>query len=190
MKKIRIPCLITILFTGLVTGLFAAPPETQTLPPEVARAFAKAQIQVLDTSFPISDFSLPLLDGKMQSLSSLKGKVVFLNFWATWCPPCRNEMPDMEKLYNRFKNEGLEFLTVNIQENKREIESFMKEFKLTFPVVIDFSGEVAGQYGIRGIPTTYIIGRDGRIIAAAIGGRQWYSAEIIEAFRILLANGS
>jgi peroxiredoxin len=98
-------------------------------------------------------------------------------------------MPDMEKLYQRFKNEGLEFLTVNIQENKRDVEAFMKEYKLSFPTALDSKGEVATAYGIRGIPTTYIISKDGRIIAAAVGGREWYSEEMINAFRALLSHG-
>jgi thiol-disulfide isomerase/thioredoxin len=187
MKKIR--RFAIILFIVVSAGLFAAPPEARHIPRETVQALTKAQIQVLDISFPISDFSLPLLNGKTQTLSGLKGKVVFLNFWATWCPPCREEMPDMEKLYQRFKNEDLEFLTVNIQEGKAEVESFMKDFKLSFPVALDSNGDVATKYGIRGIPTTYIIGRDGRIIAAAVGGRQWYSEEMINAFRILLADG-
>ncbi|MDR1625485.1 MAG: TlpA family protein disulfide reductase [Spirochaetia bacterium] len=187
MKKMR--CLAAILCVAVPAALFAAPPEGQAVPPEISRAFAKAQVQVLDTSFPISDFSLPLLGGKTQTLSALKGKIVFLNFWATWCPPCRAEMPDMEKLYQRFKNEGLEFLTVNIREDEEAVKTFMNEFKLTFPVVLDYNGDAATKYGIRGIPTTYIIGRDGRIIAAAVGGRQWYSQEMLNAFRALLANG-
>jgi thiol-disulfide isomerase/thioredoxin len=180
---------VMILLAAVSMGLFAAPPESPDIPGETAQAFAKAQIQVLEKSFPISDFSLPLLNGETQRLSGLKGKVVFLNFWATWCPPCRSEMPDMEKLYQRFKNEGLEFLTVNIQENKRDVEAFMKEYKLSFPVALDSQGEVATAYGIRGIPTTYIISKDGRIIAAAVGGREWYSEEMINAFRALLSHG-
>jgi thiol-disulfide isomerase/thioredoxin len=178
---------MAILFAAF-TELFAAPPGG-AIPQEAAQAFKKAQIEVLAAGFPISDFSLPLLNGETRTLSGLKGKIVFLNFWATWCPPCRAEMPDMEKLYQKFKNEGLEFLTVNIQEHKRDVEAFMKDFGLSFPVALDSRGDVATKYGIRGIPTTYIIDRDGRIIAAAVGGRDWFSEDMINAFRILLADG-
>jgi thiol-disulfide isomerase/thioredoxin len=174
---------------------FAAAPETLTaqnaaVSPELAAAFARAEIQTLKQKVPIEDFSLPLVSGKTQSLAALAGKVVFLNFWATWCPPCREEMPSMEKLYQRFKSEGLEFFAVDIQEGKKEVEAFIKERGFTFPVALDAEGSAAATYGIRSIPTTFIIDKSGNIIAAAIGGRKWDSAEMIAAFGLLLRDGS
>jgi thiol-disulfide isomerase/thioredoxin len=165
------------------------PPEGKVVSPDIAAAFSRAGIQVLKEKVPLLDFRLPLLSGETQSLGGLAGKVVFLNFWATWCPPCREEMPSMEKLYRRFRNEGLEFLAVDIQESKKDVEAFMKEHSLSFPVALDSSGEAAVMYGVRGIPTTYIIDRDGAIIASAVGGRQWDSPEMLHAFGLLLNNG-
>ncbi|MDR1933457.1 MAG: TlpA family protein disulfide reductase [Spirochaetales bacterium] len=189
MKRIRFGVFLAVLLP-VCTGLLAAPPPAagQELPQDISRAFSAAGVQMLKQKPPLSDFTLPLLSGGTQSLDSLRGKVVFLNFWATWCPPCRAEMPAMEKLYQKFKNDGLAFFTVNIQEDKKDVEAFMKEFGLSFPVALDFKGEAAAMYGVRGIPTTYIIDRDGRIIAAAVGGREWDSAEMLRAFTLLMRN--
>ena len=156
---------------------------------EIETAFSRAGMPLLKTKAPTIDFSLPLSEGTQQKLSGLQGKVVFLNFWATWCPPCRAEMPAMEKLFRRFKDEGLEFLAVNIQENKRTVEDFMKQMALSFPVVFDSRGEVAQLYSVRGIPTTYIIDRSGAIIAMVVGGREWDSQAMMDAFSLLLRHG-
>ena len=158
--------------------------------PEIATAFSQAGLGLLKNKVPAADFKLPLLSAETRSLSDYKGKVVFLNFWATWCPPCREEMPAMEKLYQRFKNEGLVFLAVDIQEGRKEVEAFIKERGFSFPVALDEKGEAAGLYGIRSIPTTFIVDKDGNIIAAAIGGRQWDSSQMFAAFSLLLRDGS
>jgi thiol-disulfide isomerase/thioredoxin len=119
-------------------------------------------------------------------LSDLKGSVVFLNFWATWCPPCREEMPSMETLYRRLGKAGLEFLAVDIGEPQKAVETFVTERGLTFPVALDGSGRVSETYGIRSIPATFIIDRDGSIIAAVVGGRKWDDPKVIAAFEALL----
>ncbi|MDR2588878.1 MAG: TlpA family protein disulfide reductase [Spirochaetales bacterium] len=142
---------------------------------------------------PVSakDFSLPLLGGGNRSLSSLKGKIVLLNFWATWCPPCREEMPSMETLYNKFKNEGLEFLTVTVdsKDAEEEVKAFMRSLRLSFPVALDPPGKVFALYNVRSIPTTYIVDRNGNIVAGAVGSRNWNSGEVSTAFEALLRRG-
>jgi thiol-disulfide isomerase/thioredoxin len=153
---------------------------------DIKDLFAKEAIFVLENKILAPNFSLPLIDGKQQSLADLKGKFVFLNFWATWCPPCRAEMPSMEKLYNRFKNKNLIFLAIDIRESQKVIEAFIKNFNLTFPIALDRTGDIAMKYGVQSIPMTFIIDKDGFIIATAIGSRNWNSSEIIEAFEILL----
>jgi thiol-disulfide isomerase/thioredoxin len=197
MKKL-IPLLFILSAANLFAGGAQEAPKTpepdkavlsapeKTIPPDLAQALSRAGLRVLKERVPSSDFSLPLLDGKTQSLSGLEGRVIFLNFWATWCPPCREEMPAMETLYRRFKDGGLEFLAVNIQEGQKDVESFTRDFGLTFPVALDSSGKVSQIYGIRAIPTTYIIDRKGGIIATAVGGRPWDSADMIAAFDLLL----
>jgi thiol-disulfide isomerase/thioredoxin len=129
------------------------------------------------------------LNGKNVTLGALKGKVVFLNFWATWCPPCREEMPSMETLYQHFKDRGLEFLAVDIQESGDDVGAFMEKYGLNFPAALDSSGNISNRYGIRSIPTTFIIDREGLILASTVGGRNWDTPEIFAAFETLLKNG-
>jgi peroxiredoxin len=159
------------------------------LPDAVQRAFSQARIPLLKKRSLAKDFSLPLLGGGTQTLSALKGKVVFLNFWATWCPPCQAEMPSMEKLYRHLEKAGLEFLAVDIQEDTKEVEAFITESSLNFPVALDESGRVSRLYGIRNIPTTFIIDKNGMIIASVVGSRDWDSPAVIIAFETLLNNG-
>jgi peroxiredoxin len=132
------------------------------------------------------DFTLSDLSGKKVSLSQYRGKLVFLNFWATWCPPCRAEMPSMERLYQKLKGQGLVVLAVDLQEDAKSVSKFVEEHKLTFSILLDSDGRVGTTYGARSIPTTYIIGRDGSALGGTIGGREWDSPEMIAFFTRLL----
>lgn len=132
------------------------------------------------------DFTLKTLDGKEVSLSDYRGKIVFLNFWATWCPPCRSEMPSMEKLYQKFKDEDFVMLAVSLRENKEKVENFMRDYKLNFPALLDSTGKVGNTYMVRSIPTTYLISRHGDIIGKAIGARNWASEDSFKLFSALL----
>ena len=100
------------------------------------------------------DFELQDLSGTTRRLSDFNGKVVFLNFWATWCGPCRFEMPSMEKLYQRFKARGLEIAAVNLQEDRDSVKHFVEEYELSFPVLLDTTGRIGATYGARSIPTS------------------------------------
>jgi peroxiredoxin len=155
---------------------------------DIVAAFNAVGLPVLPEPVPPPDFSLPLLQGGTVSLQDFSGKVVFLNFWATWCPPCRAEMPSMEALYQRFKEKGLEFVVVDINENVREVKEFINEYTLTFPVVLDTNGAVSNNYNIQAIPSTYIIDRDGKIMSQTVGGRNWNTPAIMAAFEELLKN--
>ena len=157
---------------------------------DVAKAFAEAGLPLLQQKVAPSDFSLPLAVpgsvGKLQTLNDLKGKIVFLNFWATWCGPCRAEMPSMEALYGRYREKGLEILAVNSGEEQGQVLAFMKNNKLTFPVALDSDGKVSGTYGIQAIPTTYLIDRDGNIIARVMGSINWDTPKVRAALEKLL----
>jgi peroxiredoxin len=125
-------------------------------------------------------------EGKTIRLSDFRGQIVFLNFWATWCVPCRWEMPAMQRLYREFKDRGFVILAVNLMEGPAPIRAFMRELKLTFPVVLDPKGETAMTYSVRGLPATYLIDRRQVIVGRAIGAREWDSKEARDYIRTLL----
>ena len=116
------------------------------------------------------DFKLKDLNGKDVSLSDFKGKKVFLNFWASWCRPCKDEMPDIEKLYGSTKDTDLVILAVNIGEDKATAKSFMENNKLNFTVLLDSNQSVAAQYSISAIPTSFFIDKKGNIVSTVRGG--------------------
>jgi DsbE subfamily thiol:disulfide oxidoreductase len=158
-------------------------------PSGTAKAFDDAGLRLLKERVPPRDFSLSLLEGETKSLSSYKGKVVFLNFWATWCGPCRIEMPSLEALYNKFSDKGLEILAVNCREDQATVSSFLKNEGFTFPVLLDLNGRVSLNYGIQAIPTTFLIDRDGMIILRLVGSTDWDTSKINAALESLLSNG-
>ena len=154
---------------------------------EIIRAFTAAGLPVVREGVETIDFTLPLLDGTGQTLSALKGQVVFLNFWATWCGPCRVEMPSMEAVYQRLKAQGLTILAVNLGEKPQAVADFMRENKLTFAAALDQSGKTGMQYGAQAIPTTYIIDKRGLIVSRVVGSINWNQEKIIAAFEALLS---
>jgi len=167
--------------------LFFLPHQAQAqVSPEVARALRDAKINVLEKRVDPRDFTLPLLGGKNAALSSYKGKVVLLNFWATWCPPCRAEMPSMETLYKRFSAQGLEILAVDMGEDALIVQRYIKNGGFTFPVLLDSSSKVSSVYGIQAIPTTYIIDREGKIIGRVVGSIEWDNQKVFAAIEALL----
>lgn len=122
--------------------------------------------------------ALPTLQGKPLSLSELKGKVVLVNFWATWCIPCQWEMPLMEKLYQAYKGKGFVVVAISLdQEGKPVVEPFVKEKKLTYPVLLDTSHQGARQFGLVGVPATFLIGPDGFIKGVTYGPKEWDGPE-------------
>lgn len=127
-------------------------------------------------------FSLARLGGGDVSLSELRGRAVLINFWASWCPPCRLEMPDLVRAYERYEAQGLTILAVNLtfQDAMQDVEAFVEEFHMTFPVLLDERGEVAaGLYRLRGLPTSVFVEPSGIIRRIYIGAM---SAEQIDEF--------
>jgi len=120
------------------------------------------------------EFVLPDLSGAPVRLSEHEGKVILLNFWATWCPPCRAEMPSMESLYQAYRNQGLVILAIsNDRAGRSVVESFVQDRGVTFPILLDPDGEVFAQYGVRGLPTSYLLDRRQRVFSADVGARDW-----------------
>ena len=120
------------------------------------------------------DFETSTPDGGSVKLSDFRGKVVFLNFWATWCPPCKEEMPAMERLYRKYKAQGLVVLAISMDsEGASVVDPFVKQHALTFRIGLDRKGAVAGLYGVRALPSTMIIDRRGNLSLIALGPREW-----------------
>jgi len=130
--------------------------------------------------------TLENLKGKSRALSDFRGKVVFLNFWATWCPPCKAEMPAMEQLYRKFKEKGLVVVAVNHYENKDKVMDFVSDGGYTFPVLLDGEGVASSSYMVRFLPVTFIIDRAGKLIGQVVGMRPWDSAVSFHFFEELV----
>jgi len=132
------------------------------------------------------DFSLKSLDGAIRSLSSLRGKVIFLNFWGVWCVYCRQEMPSIQTMYNSLKGPDFEVLAVDVQDSEATVRQYVSANKHDFPVLLDTEFKATQQYGIRGFPTTFIIDREGNLIAKLVGSRDYSYPAVIEAFKALI----
>jgi cytochrome c biogenesis protein CcmG/thiol:disulfide interchange protein DsbE len=136
---------------------------------------------------PAPDFTLKTIDGKEIKLSDLKGKAVLINLWASWCPPCRYEMPGIQAAYEKYKFKGLVVLGIDftVQDNLQDVKAFVQELKLSFPILLDETGDVsAGLYGMRGLPTSYFIDTGGILDRIQIGAMlpeklEEYLAEIL-----------
>ena len=133
------------------------------------------------------DFILRNLHGNLEGLSDYTDKVVVLNFWATWCAPCLEEMPAFEKLYRRYRSQGLTVLAVSLDKgNNSKVKKFVDENSLTFPVLLDSEGIAERLYPSFTIPFTYVIDKKGRIAARVDGAKNWASSETFSALDILI----
>lgn len=122
----------------------------------------------LSKGSPAPDFTLKTLEGKEIRLSSLKGKVVLINFWATWCPPCREEMPLFERVYKKYRDKGFEILAISTDSSQEQVRKFIRDFKVSFPVLMD-DGNVSNLYMIQGLPTSFLLDREGKIVKVKLG---------------------
>lgn len=165
----------------------AAAPKLFVSPDEVQKAGLDVPTQELAST----DFTLETMRGGSVSLSSYRGKVVLLSFWATWCGPCQQEMPAMQKLYDQLKSKGLVVVAVDVGEDKPTVAAFLKKNGYTFPVLLDTTGDVAGSsvYNANAIPTNFIIDKNGEIRGRKIGidGPEWTSSVRVSLFERLLS---
>lgn len=146
----------------------------------------KLRLEIPKKPSPAPEFELKDPAGKQLSLRDLRGKVVFLNFWATWCPPCIEEMPAMEKLHRDLEKDGLVILAINFQEGPERVKEFFTKHNLTFTALLDRDGKVSELYQAWGLPVSVVINKRGEIAARAMGSKDWYSKEALQYFRQLL----
>ena len=136
------------------------------------------------------DFTLSTIDDKQVSLQEYRGKVVFLNFWATWCIPCREEMPALEQLHQTYQqSQDFAVISIAYKESAEQVQAFFQKHALSFPALLDQSGSVSRDYLVSGMPTTYLIGRDGMLLARGVGGRDWTRAEALDLIKALVKPG-
>jgi thiol-disulfide isomerase/thioredoxin len=137
---------------------------------------------------PAPPLKLKDLDGRTHDLARLRGRVVLINFWATWCPPCRREMPSMERLSQALEGEAFVALAVNVGEDAGTIGAFTSQLDTepAFPILLDTRSLTLQAWKVAGLPTTFLVDSQGRIVASAIGGREFDHPEIVKAIRELL----
>ena len=169
-------------------GSQTATAQTATPTDPTSRMLMGAGFDVPRQEVASTDFTLSDLAGHQVSLSSYKGKLVILSFWATWCGPCKQEIPSVEALYQKLSSKGFTVVAVDVMEKAEDVASFVKSNKMTFPVLLDTDGKVATQYDASGIPTNYVVSRDGKLLARVVGydGKEWTSPEKVNLFEKLL----
>lgn len=131
------------------------------------------------------EIDLPTASGNIQ-LESLKGKVVYLDFWASWCVPCKKSFPWMAEMKQSYADQGFEILAINLDKERKLADEFLKEMNVNFKVAFDESGKSASEYKLKGMPSSYLIGRDGRVYASHIGFREKDKEQLEQAIKNLL----
>jgi peroxiredoxin len=152
-------------------------------------AIAKGELKAVRGKIVAGDFAARDLDGRAVRFGELRGKIVMLNFWATWCASCRKEMPAMEQLYQRYRERGFVVLALSQdQASSREVKAYVDGLRLSFPVWHDRDGIVGRQYSIPGVPVSYLIDRDGRIVWRVLGEYDWYGEEARRTVEAMLGS--
>lgn len=143
-------------------------------------AYAAQPPRLMKKPIPAPGFSLEDMNGNKHDLKDYRGRVVVVNFWATWCPPCREEMPSMEKAWEKLQKNNIAMLAINVGEDADTIFTFTADYPVTFPLLMDRDSSVIKAWPVRGLPTTFVIDKQGRIVYRVIGGRDWNSPEMVQ----------
>jgi peroxiredoxin len=167
---LRFCLLLTFLWLPVSLSAAGAGPQTLTPVPGLP---------------PAPDFALQDVDGKTWRLSELRGRPVIVNFWATWCPPCREEMPSMQRAWEQLQAEGVVMLAINVGESADTVFQFTANYPVEFPLLLDLDSAVLGQWPVRGLPATFVIDPQGRIAYRAIGGREWDDPQLLAPVLLL-----
>ena len=181
-----IGCGLIAAFVFDANPLAKAKPENRNLD----QLFVDMGVEIFPNSTSQVEIRLQDLSGADVNISDFRGKIVFLNFWATWCPTCVVEMPSMEKLHLKLKDKDFALVYISIQDSAAEVQRFFKQNKLTFTALLDSIGKTVPGFGIRAIPTTLILDKTGRIVGRVMGPREWDSRESIAMFENLIERPS
>lgn len=152
----------------------------------VAMMLVTGQVLAANTSGPAPDFTLKSRSGENIKLSELRGQVVMINFWASWCGPCRQEMPILDQLYQRYEPMGFTLLGVNVEEDSAAAEKVLREIPVSFPVLYDSKNQVSENYQVRAMPSTFLIDRDGKVRYLHKGYKPGYEDEYQQQVRELI----
>jgi peroxiredoxin len=178
-----------VLLAGVVAGgVLVWQPWSEQSSPSLVQAVADLDGEWVGRQAP--SFKLPDLNGQTHRLTEYRGEVVFLNFWASYCAPCRREMPSMERLIRQYKGRGLEMLAVSLDQKRAEADKFLDKFlsgrRSAMTVLWDPASEVSRRFGTEKIPETYIIDREGRIVARFVNDYDWTRPEVKQLVEALL----
>lgn len=170
----------TLALSLILSLLAAAPALARAERPQAPPAGTVA------VGAPAPDFTLEDLQGNAVTLSKYRGKVVFLNFWASWCPPCRAEMPSMDRLYEVYGTKDFVMLAVNIEQDVDAVRAFVRQHEHSFPVLLDLEAKAQGLYDVYRFPETYLIDKQGQIVEHYIGARDWSSVDFLKKINTMM----
>jgi thiol-disulfide isomerase/thioredoxin len=175
-------CTLAVLLSVALL-LAPGPARAQLEPPELSHRLTPLASPVVAENFVLED-----MDGKRHALEDYRGKVVLINFWATWCPPCVREMPSLERLYQELGDKSFVVLAINQWENTEHVFAFMGQIDVfpSFPILFDPDSAVSEAFGVKGLPTSFLLDRTGRVVYRAVGGRQFDNPEILQVIEELL----
>ena len=184
--------IISLLVSGMLSSIYGHHTGTLkptpanpalNLTPEDQHLLRDQFIELPSTPLDAENFQGVPVNGTQSELFMYQNKFILLNFWATWCVPCLKELPDMERLHQKLSKEGLVILAVAMGEDKQKVKKFLKKHNLHFPIMADPEMEISELYGVKNLPTTFLIDRDRVIIGRALGPREWSNPDLVEFFR-------
>jgi len=174
---------------ALIAAIFSLVSIVSGDPAMAGDPFVSLKMSRLPSGSMASPFELTTLDGKVVKLNELAGKVVLVNFWATWCGPCKEEMPSLARLQKQLDPVQFALLTVTTDLQRQGIAHFLAQLGISLPVLIDEDQEVSQSFMVRGLPTTVVIARDGMLVGRAVGPRAWDGPESMEVMRQVMESG-
>lgn len=172
---------LTLFAAALVLMVTSARAQSQA--PELSHSLTKLSAPVVADNFVLED-----MEGRRHALQDYRGKVVLINFWGTWCPPCVKEMPSLERLYQQLSEQPFVVLAINQWENSDHVFAFMGQIDVfpSFPILFDPDSAVSEAFGVKGLPTSFLLDAQGRVVYRAVGGREFDHPEIVSLIRELL----